>query len=53
MLFFFGVIVVGFAYLWRFGYLDWVRSVAGQSEPVTPVTGRAAPQAPSEPRASP
>jgi NADH-quinone oxidoreductase subunit A len=26
MLFFFGVLMVGFAYLWRFGYLDWVRS---------------------------
>jgi NADH-quinone oxidoreductase subunit A len=28
MLFFFGILVVGFAYLWRFGYLDWVRSSA-------------------------
>src|SRR5436305_14781529 len=26
MLFFFGVLLVGFAYLWRFAYLDWVRS---------------------------
>ncbi len=26
MLFFFGVVLVGFAYLWRFSYLDWVRS---------------------------
>lgn len=26
MLVFFALIVVGFAYLWRFGYLDWVRS---------------------------
>ena len=26
MLFFFGVIVVGFLYLWRFGYLNWVRA---------------------------
>ncbi len=32
MLFFFGVIVVGFVYLWRFGYLDWVRSAPGPSE---------------------
>jgi len=24
MLFFFAVLVVGFVYLWRFGYLDWV-----------------------------
>ncbi|MCK6483793.1 MAG: NADH-quinone oxidoreductase subunit A [Phycisphaerae bacterium] len=33
MLFFFGVIVVGFVYLWRFGYLDWVRAVSGAHEP--------------------
>ncbi|MBW7906379.1 MAG: NADH-quinone oxidoreductase subunit A [Phycisphaerae bacterium] len=33
MLFFFGVLVVGFVYLWRFGYLDWVRSTAGQEPP--------------------
>jgi len=31
MLFFFGVIVVGFLYLWRFGYLDWVRAISGQA----------------------
>jgi NADH-quinone oxidoreductase subunit A len=31
MLFFFGVLLVGFAYLWRFGYLDWVRSSASTS----------------------
>lgn len=31
MLFFFGVVLVGFAYLWRFGYLDWVRSAATTS----------------------
>jgi len=31
MLFFFGVIVVGFLYLWRYGYLDWVRSTVSQS----------------------
>ena len=31
MLFFFGVLMVGFAYLWRFGYLDWVRSTATTS----------------------
>lgn len=29
MLFFFGVVVVGFLYLWRFGYLDWVRAAGG------------------------
>ena len=33
MLFFFGVIVVGFLYLWRFGYLDWVRASTGQDRP--------------------
>lgn len=32
MLFFFGVIVVGFLYLWRYGYLDWVRAATGQRE---------------------
>jgi NADH-quinone oxidoreductase subunit A len=26
MLLFFGIIVVGYLYLWRFGYLDWVRA---------------------------
>lgn len=31
LLFFFGVLMVGFAYLWRFGYLDWVRSAATTS----------------------
>ena len=31
MLFFFAVLVVGFLYLWRFGYLDWVRATAGQA----------------------
>ncbi|MCK4659680.1 MAG: NADH-quinone oxidoreductase subunit A [Phycisphaerae bacterium] len=34
MLFFFGVIVVGFLYLWRFGYLDWVRSTVSQQRRV-------------------
>ena len=35
MLFFFGVLLVGFAYLWKFGYLDWVRSAATTSLKVT------------------
>ncbi|MCP4589514.1 MAG: NADH-quinone oxidoreductase subunit A [bacterium] len=30
MLFFFGVIVVGFLYLWKYGYLEWVRSTRSQ-----------------------
>ena len=32
ILFFFGVLLVGFAYLWRRGDLDWVRSTAAQFE---------------------
>lgn len=39
MAFFFGVIVVGFLYLWRFGYLDWVRSTESQRR----IAGGAAP----------
>jgi NADH-quinone oxidoreductase subunit A len=31
ILFFFGVLVVGFAYLWKRGDLDWVRSTAAQA----------------------
>ena len=30
LLIFLGIIVVGFAFLWRQGYLNWVRSVVGQ-----------------------
>jgi NADH-quinone oxidoreductase subunit A len=29
---FFGVLLVGFAYLWKRGDLDWVRSLAGQKK---------------------
>ena len=32
MLFFFGVLVIGFLYLWRFGYLAWVRATSGQRQ---------------------
>jgi NADH-quinone oxidoreductase subunit A len=42
MLFFFGVVVVGFVYLWRFGYLDWVRSAAGHAASAAPSPGPAA-----------
>jgi NADH-quinone oxidoreductase subunit A len=35
MLFFFFILVVGFAYEWRFGYLNWVRSAATTSLRVT------------------
>jgi NADH-quinone oxidoreductase subunit A len=38
MLFFFGVLVVGYLYLWRFGYLDWVKSTAAQKRAGRPAT---------------
>jgi NADH-quinone oxidoreductase subunit A len=38
MLFFFGVIVVGFLYLWRFGYLDWVRATEGSAKERPPAS---------------
>jgi NADH-quinone oxidoreductase subunit A len=44
ILVFFGVLVVGFAYLWRRGDLEWVRSMAGQHGPGAveqPTTGGA------------
>lgn len=43
ILVFFGVLLVGFAYLWRRGDLKWVRSTAAQdkSSPGTAVPGRA------------
>jgi NADH-quinone oxidoreductase subunit A len=31
LLVFFGILLVGFAYLWKRGDLEWVRSVAGQA----------------------
>ena len=31
LLIFLGILLVGFAFLWRFGYLEWVRSVANRS----------------------
>jgi NADH-quinone oxidoreductase subunit A len=52
MLFFFGMLMVGFAYLWRFGYLDWVRSSAAhprtgdQPAPASPATADAPPAPP-------
>jgi NADH-quinone oxidoreductase subunit A len=38
---FFGVLLVGFAYLWRRGDLDWVRTTASerQAEAETPIEG--------------
>ncbi len=40
MLVFFGILLVGFAYLWRFGYLDWV-TVKPASTPVSKAAGSA------------
>src|SRR5437868_10237969 len=43
ILFFFGVLLVGFAYLWRRGDLDWVRSTAAEraaASPVEPISER-------------
>jgi len=42
MVFFFGVIVVGFLYLWKFGYLDWVRATTTTSKPAMTTSSRAA-----------
>jgi NADH-quinone oxidoreductase subunit A len=52
MLFFFGVLLVGFAYLWRFGYLDWVRSAATTSLKIDyhPASIYVAKRAPTAPR---
>ncbi|HEY0007987.1 MAG TPA: NADH-quinone oxidoreductase subunit A [Tepidisphaeraceae bacterium] len=33
MLVFFALLMVGFAYLWRFGYLEWVRSTKARVNP--------------------
>lgn len=46
MLFFFGVIVVGFLYLWRFGYLDWVRAYTSRQIGTERLLGRAKAPAP-------
>jgi NADH-quinone oxidoreductase subunit A len=35
---FFGVLVVGFAYLWKRGDLDWVRSTEAQHETLPATT---------------
>lgn len=39
ILVFFGVLLVGFAYLWKRGDLEWVRSTAGQQKPADQTTG--------------
>ncbi len=40
---FFGILLVGFAYLWRRGDLEWVRSVASQARADRPVHGPPSP----------
>ncbi|MGL4424243.1 MAG: NADH-quinone oxidoreductase subunit A [Gemmataceae bacterium] len=37
MMLFFGILLLGFAYLWRRGDLEWVRSTAGQPGPTPSV----------------
>jgi NADH-quinone oxidoreductase subunit A len=39
ILVFFGVLLVGFVYLWKRGDLEWVRSMAGQDKPADQPTG--------------
>ena len=43
ILVFFGVLLVGFAYLWRRGDLNWVRSIAAERTAAPAVPTRAAP----------
>jgi NADH-quinone oxidoreductase subunit A len=52
VLVFFGVLLVGFAYLWRRGDLQWVRSTLAE-RPTTPaaVTAAPSPETPREPAA--
>jgi NADH-quinone oxidoreductase subunit A len=44
ILFFFGVLLVGFAYLWKRGDLDWVRSTAAQRMTTSNVHGYSRPR---------
>ncbi len=56
ILVFFGVLLVGFAYLWRRGDLEWVRSTAAQPEGVSAsvrVSENHAAQPPPEPALKP
>jgi NADH-quinone oxidoreductase subunit A len=41
VLVFFGVLLVGFAYVWKRGDLEWVRTLSRQSSVVPPQTGPA------------
>jgi NADH-quinone oxidoreductase subunit A len=53
ILVFFGVLLVGFAYLWRRGDLAWVRSVAAERPPAIPPPAPEAPKAVEQIRPQP
>jgi len=40
LLFFLGLLLVGYAFLWKHGYLDWVRSKAAHGPPDRPTAGK-------------
>jgi NADH-quinone oxidoreductase subunit A len=42
---FFGVLLVGFAYLWKRGDIDWVRSIAAERQPVVEMPAERATEA--------
>jgi hypothetical protein len=48
MLLFFGLLLLGFAYLWRFGYLDWVhvRKPQQVDKPMPSLSGQTPANAP-------
>ncbi len=48
LLVFFGVVLVGFAYLWKRGDLDWVRASVGESEAVASPSWSDSPGKPAE-----
>jgi NADH-quinone oxidoreductase subunit A len=52
ILVFFGVLLVGFAYVWKRGDLDWVRAVAEQARQAAARPGRP-PSVPSPPSPPP
>jgi NADH-quinone oxidoreductase subunit A len=38
MLIFFSILMLGFAYLWRFGYLEWIKSKGTVPAPLAPTS---------------
>jgi hypothetical protein len=54
ILIFFAVLMMGFAYLWKRGDLDWVRSTAAEETKIMPpIAERPAPQAAPTPEPEP